>query len=68
MLIDLTERDVAQILAALRNWRLDAGNEDLMEAFAGHFEDHEPLAAEEIDALCEHLNFSAEQVLRKAAP
>jgi len=67
MLIDLSDRDIAQILAALRNWQTDSLNEDLVEAFAGHFEEHEPLSDEEIDGLCEHLNFAAEQAVRKAA-
>jgi hypothetical protein len=68
VLIDLSDRDIAQLLAALRNWQTDSLNEDLVEAFAGHFEDHTPLSDEEIDGLCEHLNFAAEQVVRKAAP
>ena len=37
MQVELTDREVAQILAALRNWQTDALNEDLVEAFAGHF-------------------------------
>ena len=68
MQVELSPREVAHLLAALRNWQTDSLNEDLVEAFAGHFEDHEPLSDEEIDALCEHLNFAAEQVVRKAAP
>ena len=47
----------AQVLAALRNWQIDGLNEDLVEAFASHFEDQEPLSDAEIDALCERLNF-----------
>jgi len=67
MQIELSPRQVAQLLAALRNWQTDSLNEDLVEAFAGHFEDHEPLTDDEIDALCERLNFAGEQVVKGAA-
>ena len=65
--IELSEREVAQLLAALRNWQIDALNEDLVDAFAGHFEAHEPLTDDEIDALCERLNFAEGQVVKRAA-
>jgi len=68
MQLELTEREIAQLLAALRNWQTDSLNEDLVEAFAGHFEDSEPLTDEEIDDLCERLNFAADgQVVKGAA-
>ena len=67
MQVELTDREVAQILAALRNWQTDALNEDLVEAFAGHFEEHESLTDKEIDALCERLNFGDAQVVKGAA-
>ena len=68
MQIELNEREVTQLLAALRNWQTDGLNEDLEEAFAGHFEDHAPLTEDEIDALCERLNFAdAGQVVKGAA-
>jgi hypothetical protein len=67
MKVELSIREVAQLLAALRNWQTDALNEDLAEAFAGHFEDHEPLTDDEIDDLCERLNFAGEQVVKGAA-
>ena len=67
MQVELSDRDIAQLLAALRNWQTDALNEDLVDAFAGHFEDHEPLSDDEIDSLCERLNFAGEQVLKGAA-
>ena len=44
MQVELSDRDIAQLLAALRNWQTDALNEDLVDAFASHFEDHEPLS------------------------
>ena len=68
MLIELSDREIAQLLAALRNWQTDALNEDLADAFSGHFEEHQPLSDEEIDALCERLNFADEgQVITGAA-
>ncbi|HLF75979.1 MAG TPA: hypothetical protein VJB57_00675 [Dehalococcoidia bacterium] len=67
MQVELSDRDVAQLLAALRNWQTDSLNEDLADAFAGHFEDHEPLSDDEIEALCERLNFAGEQVVKGAA-
>jgi len=65
--MELTQAEAAQIMAALRNWQTDSLNEDLAEAFAGHFEDHGPLTDDEIDALCERLNFAGEQVVKGAA-
>ena len=67
MQIELSDREIAQLLAALRNWQTDSLNEDLVEAFAGHFEDHAALSDEEIDDLCERLNFGDVQVVKGAA-
>ena len=67
MRIELSDRDIAQLLAALRNWQTDSLNEDLEDAFQGHFEDHPPLTDDEIDELCERLNFGGEQVVKGAA-
>ena len=58
MQAELSANEVALIMAALRNWQIDTQNEDLVEAYAGHFEDHEPLTDDEIDDLCERLNFA----------
>jgi len=65
--VQLSDRDLAQLLAALRNWQIDALNEDLADAFVDHFEEHEPLTDDEIDALCERLNFADGQVVKGAA-
>jgi hypothetical protein len=67
VLVELNDREIAQVLAALRNWQADALNEDLVEAFAGPFEDHEPLDDAEVDALCERLNFAAPAGLVRGA-
>jgi len=69
MQVELSDRELALVLAALRNWEMDALNEDLVDTFSGHFEDYEPLSDDEIDELCQRLNFGGEhQVLTKAAP
>jgi len=67
MRVDLTQRELAQLLASLRNWQTDSLNEDLADAFAGHFEDFAPMTDDEIDALCERLNFAGDQVVKGAA-
>ena len=67
MQVELSAQEIAQLLAALRNWQTDSLNEDLADAFAGHFEDNEPLSDDEIDALCERLNFAGEQIVKGAA-
>jgi len=68
MQVELSDRKIAQVLAALRNWQIEGLNEDLVDAFAGHFEEHEPLSGEEVDTLCERLNLNGSQVVTKAAP
>ena len=67
MKVELSERELATVMAALRNWQIDGLNEDLGEAFSGHFEEHEQLTDEEIDALVERLNAEV-RVVTRAAP
>ena len=55
MQFQLSKREVAHVLAALRNWQVDSLNEDLVEGFASHFVVHPPLGDDEIDALCDRL-------------
>ena len=45
-----TARELATILAALRKFQESPSTD------TGHFDEHSPLTAEEIDALCERLN------------
>jgi hypothetical protein len=67
--VELTDREIATILASLRNWQIDGLNEDLGDAFCGHFEERAPLSDDEIDELCERINDAGErQVITKAAP
>lgn len=56
---ELEGRNLATILAALRYWQQDFDELDIIDG-QGHFEDHKPLDADEIDELCEALNFQAE--------
>lgn len=52
----LTDRELVTVLAALRNFQIDALNEDMGEEFREYFEDYSPLDNDEIDTLCEELN------------
>jgi hypothetical protein len=57
----MNERELATTLAALRYWQQDMidiqdQDEDNWMADSTHFEKHQPLTVEEIDALCEKLN------------
>jgi hypothetical protein len=53
--IELTEREVATIAAALRNWQTDALNEDMEEGFWAFFQAYPPLDGDQIDELSERL-------------
>lgn len=55
----LSDREIAQLVAALRNWQLDGINEDLRPAFYEQYDgsDAEPLNDSEIDDLCDRLSF-----------
>jgi len=52
MTIDLTKREAALVLAALRNWQEESQSVDLADYFEAYFEGQEPLSSAEIDALC----------------
>jgi hypothetical protein len=64
MLIRVTDRELATLLAALRTWQRTVAEEKQAQELVSpsHFEDGiSPLTAEEIDELCERLNFSDEE-------
>ena len=64
----LTSRELATVLAALRNWQQQLSREGL--AFADgfpHFSDETPLSVDEIDALCDRLNESLPAATSAAA-
>lgn len=52
---ELTGRELATVLAALRYWQMELEEPDF-EANGPHFADHAALTVEEIDDLCERLN------------
>ena len=57
MTVNLSERDVATVLAALRAWQFDLPEDDTPIAM-DHFGDGiTPLTADEIDDLCQRINF-----------
>ena len=62
----LTERELAAVLAALRNWQQTLRRDHGHVAAWPHFEEHEQLNLHEIDELCERLNGS--DVLLLATP
>ena len=58
MTVRLNRRELASVLAALRHWQQDAGNEEPGPLIPDHFQEGvAPLTMAEIDALCERLNF-----------
>jgi hypothetical protein len=66
---DLSDRELATVLAALRHWQRQ--RERTPGALPGgphHFEDVTPLSAQEIDELCERLNCPARSGATSTAP
>ena len=61
----MNSRTLATILAALRNLQIDLrqGHLDLAQDFSEIFSDHAPMTSEEIDTLCQSLNFSESEML-----
>lgn len=56
-LTNLTKRETATLLAALRFFQANFNDTDQMkEEMSFHFQDNEPLDHEEIDSLCEQIN------------
>jgi hypothetical protein len=58
--MQLTERELATVLSALRYWQQDLDQQDPdLDEDAGpispNFKKHEPLTSEKIDRLCERL-------------
>jgi hypothetical protein len=50
----ISDRELATVLAALRYWQQDLAEND--RPISEHFESETPLTVEEIDMLCERLN------------
>jgi hypothetical protein len=72
----LTDRELATVLAALRHWQRTVPAKGKQPADGGypHFDEHNPLSADEIDDLCQRLNFGdvpvsgCSEVLREVPP
>ena len=54
--MQLTNRKLATVLAALRQWQMDWEADPDSLADSIHFEETTPLTSPEIDELCERLN------------
>ena len=59
MELTLSKREASQVLAALRNWQEEMRTVDIADYYEAYFEEHEPLASAEIDALCGRIAESA---------
>ncbi len=57
MTMQVTNRELATVLAALRYWQQDPAEND--GPISEHFTEHTPLGVEEIDDLCERLSFES---------
>ncbi len=65
--VSFNEREVAQIVAALRNWLYDLEDgQDLEEAFGGHFEVHRMLDEAETEQLIARFKFDESQGFLRA--
>ena len=51
-MLQLSKREAALILAAIRNWQEESRLVDLYDYYEGYFEDVDPLEDAEIEALC----------------
>jgi hypothetical protein len=57
--MELTDREIANILVALRYWQEESGEyPELLDRFDDHFNPDTPLTDDEIDALCLRINTS----------
>ena len=54
-MLELSKREAALILAAIRNWQEESKSVDLYDYFEGYFEDVDPLEDFEIEALCQRV-------------
>jgi hypothetical protein len=55
MQVELSNREAALVLAALRNWQEEAQTTNLEDLFEAYFENEDPLENEQIDALCQRI-------------
>src|SRR5436190_447398 len=55
MQVEMSNREAALVLAALRNWQEEAQTTNLEDLFEAYFENEDPLEHEQIDALCQRI-------------
>jgi hypothetical protein len=55
MLVELSDREAALVMAALRCWQDMGDAYKLEDEYEAYFEAHEPLSTEEIDAVCQRI-------------
>jgi hypothetical protein len=55
MQVEMSNREAALVLAALRNWQEEAQSTNLEDLFEAYFENEDPLENAQIDALCQRI-------------
>jgi len=55
MQVEMSNREAALVLAALRNWQEEAQSTNLEDLFEAYFENEDPLESDQIDALCQRI-------------
>ena len=55
MQVEMSNREAALVLAALRNWQEEAQTTNLEDLFEAYFENEDPLEHDQIDALCQRI-------------
>jgi hypothetical protein len=55
MQVEMSNREAALVLAALRNWQEEAQSTNLEDLFEAYFENEGPLENDQIDALCQRI-------------
>ena len=61
MIVEFSDREATNLLAALRAWQDMVGPLHLEDEYEAYFEAHEPLSKEEIDAVCLRIAEAARQ-------
>jgi hypothetical protein len=55
MQVEMSNREAALVLAALRNWQEESQSTNLEDLFEAYFENEDPLDNEQIDELCRRI-------------
>ena len=55
MQVELSNREAALVLAALRNWQEESQTTNLEDLYEAYFENEEPLEHDDIEALCQRI-------------